>query len=266
MDFNYFSKINSEVKSFLAEFNFLNGGSFYSRTLNVMINNRINAYVNYKNFKLIYKHFHKYNNLKILDQGCGFGDKCIFLKKLFSSFEIFGVETVNYDDPDHTEHKPHLFFKNVHEKIGQRFNIKFDFYNGFDVDAKDNFFDVILLYAVIEHISPEKRSNFINHASKKLKEGGYFVIARCPRNLGIIEFLSRRFNLGVHKWTLKKNELLDLFNKKKYAVEVFKRMNNIPNNYKLTKNLFYPLVIIDIILDFLKWPFSTDYFLIVKKR
>jgi len=266
MNFYYFSKMDSEVKDFLNESNLLKEDSYYSSAVNNMINNRINSYVNYVNFKIVYEYFHKYNNLKILDLGCGSGDKCIFLKKFFPSFEIFGIETLNYDDPDHIEHKPYLFFKKVHEKIKQRFDIKFDFYNGLDLDVKDGFFDVILLYAVIEHISPEKRTDFINGISKKLKKDGYFVITRCPRNLGIMEFLSRRFNLGAHEWTLKKNELLGLFSKEKYAVEVFKRMNNVPNNYKFTKNIFYPLVIMDMILDFLRWPFSTDYFLIVRKK
>ncbi len=267
MDFNYFLKINSEVKKFLAESNLLEDDSYYSKGLNSMINNRINTYVNYTNFKFIYRYFCNCENLKVLDLGCGYGDKCIFLKRLFPSFEIFGIETKNYDDPDHIERQPYLFFRSVHEKIKQRFDIKFDFYDGVNIDAENDFFDIILLYAVIEHISPDNRLNFIRTVGKKLREGGYFIITRCPRYFGLVEFITRKISpSGAHKWTLRKNDLLNLFDKKGYEMVVLKRSNNVPNNHRLAIKFSSALVVIDHILNFLHWPFSTDYFLIVRKR
>jgi len=81
-----------------------------------------------------------------------------------------------------------------------------------------------------------------------------------------MEFISRKFKLGAHPWVLKKKELLGLFDKDKFSVEVFKRMNNIPNNHVVSKYFHKILIPLDKFLDFIKWPFSTDYFLIVKKR
>lgn len=239
---------------------------YYKEAFLRILNNDTDIYSNYQNFKLISGYFRKFYNKRVLDLGCGLGDKSILLKEFFPSFEIFGLETTYHDDPDHVEHKPQLFFEKIYPILNKEYNINFDLYDGLNIPFDDNFFDVILLYAVIEHIAPENRKVFIDTISKKLKKEGYIVITRCPRYWGLIEFLSRKLKLGAHPWVLKKKELLCLFDKDRYSVEVFKRMNNIPNNHIVSKCFHKILIPLDKFLDFIRWPFSTDYFLIVKKK
>lgn len=259
-----FKKIVLNINVFVKQYNFNN--QYYKKAFVRILNNDVNTYLNYKNFKLISKYFHKFNNRRVLDLGCGLGDKSILLKELFPSFEVFGLETTNYDDPDHVEHRPHLFFEKIYPFINKEYNINLGFYDGLNIPFEDNFFDIILLYAVIEHIAPGNRKIFIDTISKKLKKNGYIVITRCPRYWGLMEFISRKFKLGAHPWVLKKKELLGLFDKDKFSLEVFKKMNNIPNNHVVSKYFHKILIPLDKFLDLIKWPFSTDYFLIVKKR
>lgn len=242
-----------------------NKNNYYSNIYKDLLKNQINNYVDYLNFREIFSFFNQTNTAKILDLGCGLGDKSIILKELFPLFDIYGLETTNYDDPGHIERKPHLFFKDIYPYLNKKYNINIGLYDGLNIPFDDNFFDIILLYAVIEHIAPENRKVFIDTISKKLKKDGYIVITRCPRYWGLMEFLSRKFNLGAHPWVLKKKELLSLFDEDKFSVEVLKRMNNIPNNHVVSKYFHKILIPLDKFLDVIKWPFSTDYFLIVKK-
>jgi len=264
---NFFEK--HKYLEFLEDFihkNQRDSDNYYFNIYQDLLKNKINSYVDYLNFREIFSFFDQNLRYKILDLGCGLGDKSILLKELFPSFEIFGLETTYHDDPDHVEHRPHLFFEKIYPFINKEYNINLGFYDGLNIPFEDNFFDIILLYAVIEHIAPGNRKIFIDTISKKLKKNGYIVITRCPRYWGLMEFISRKFKLGAHPWVLKKKELLGLFDKDKFSLEVFKKMNNIPNNHVVSKYFHKILIPLDKFLDLIKWPFSTDYFLIVKKR
>lgn len=268
MDLNCFQQITDQIKELLKSKKIFLLDSYYTKSFLNLLNNRINTYINYVNFKVIYDHFKYYKNkssVRVLDLGCGIGDKSILLKKIFPSFNVYAIETLDYDDPEHNKYQPKLFYKNVYKIITNKYGIEFGFYDGINLPFKKEYFDMILLYAVIEHIKPEKRAIFIRSIGKKLKTNGYFIIARCPRYWGIIEFISRLFNLGAHKWVLKKQDLLDLFPKYIYKVESLTILNNIPNNYLISSKMSHVLICLDKILLFLKWPFATDYLLIMRK-
>lgn len=263
LNFSKFKKIIKEFSDFLQE-NIMDDSYCY-RAHNVALKNGINNYIDYINISLIYNFFSADKDLKLLDLGCGVGDKSFLLKNIFPTFEIFGLETTAHDDPEHIKNSPHLFYEDVYQKINSSFAINLGLYNGLDIPYADNHFDIILLYAVIEHIAPAKRAEFLRSIEKKLKTDGFFIITRCPRRFGLIEFISRRLKLGAHEWVLAKNELLSLFPEDSYKIEALKIMNNIPNNYNFTKRLYHPLIFIDKALSFLRWPLATDYFLIAKK-
>ncbi len=254
------NKISREKKYFL---NFKSNHIYYTRH-KMMFDNEINNYINYLNFKEILKFFQSTKNINLLDLGCGIGDKSVLLKSFYPSWNIYGFETTNYDDPDHNETKPYLFYKKIYTKINKDFKINLKLYDGIKLNLRDNFFDIMILYAVIEHINPNKRKKFIKIISKKLKNKGYIILTRCPRYYGLMEFITRKFNIG-HEWVLKKEDLLNIFNKSEFKIELLKIMNNIPNNYNISKSFSSPLIIIDKVLQKIKWPFATDYFLIIKK-
>jgi len=239
----------------------------YYKVSHSILTNKLNIHVDDRTLTLIHQFFinKKNDTMNLLDLGAGLGSKSVAFKKVFKNSNIYGLETINHDDPDLIEHKPHLFYEKIYPHLNKKYNINLGMYDGLNIPFEDNFFDIIFLYAVIEHISPENRKVFIDTISKKLKKGGYIVITRCPRFWGLMEFISRTFKLGAHPWVLKKKELLGLFDKDKYSIEIFKRMNNIPNNHAVSKYLHKILIPVDKFLDFIKWPFSTDYFLILKK-
>lgn len=229
----------------------------------------VNNYINFLNFNLILNTLkdYKWKKFTCLDLWCWMGDKSVIMKQLFPKADIIWLETVEYDDPDHQKNKPYEFFEKIYSKINERYNINCSLYNGKNLDnLSDNSLDVLLLYAVIEHIAPEHRKKIIDIVSCKIKKSWYIIITRCPRYYGLMEFISRKFNLWAHEWVLKKKELLSYFDTEVYSVEKIKILNNIPNNYWLTQKAPKFFILVDKILSFIHWPFATDYFLVLKKR
>ncbi|HPD73705.1 MAG TPA: methyltransferase domain-containing protein [bacterium] len=263
---NLYKDIFDVITSYLSENEKLGNNYYVSGSKNILTG-EINTYVDQNNFTNIEIFFNKLldRELNILDLGCGLGDKSTILKNVFKNSSVFGLETTKCDDPDQKDNLPSKIFSRFYPTLNKKYNINLGLYDGLNIPFEDSFFDIIVLYAVIEHIAPENRKVFIDTISKKLKKDGYIVITRCPRFWGLMEFISRKFNLGAHPWVLKKKELLGLFDEDKFSVEVFKRMNNVPNNHVVSKYFHKILIPLDKFLDFIKWPFSTDYFLIVKK-
>jgi len=243
--------------------------NYYINGARNILSNEVNAYIDYTNFLEIANYFHPLLNeeLNILDLGCGLGDKAVILKRLFNFSKIYGVETTSNDDSYHKMYPPYLIFEKVYPMMSNAFDTDLSLYDGYSLNFTNNFFDVILLYAVVEHISPVNRKILIDRISKKIKSGGYVVVTRCPRYYSLTEFIARKFNLGAHQWVLKRQELLSLFDKDLFDVQIFKRLGNVPANpAKIMNKLATMLIYLDKFLNFIKWPFSSDYFLIVKKK
>lgn len=234
-----------------------------------MLTNKLNVYLDYLNFKEITDIFRPLLNhkLTILDLGCGLGDKTVVIKKLFGSSKVYGLETKTNDEFYHKQEPPYKVFEKVYPKMAQTYDLNLGLYDGYNIAFPDNSFDIVFLYAVLEHISPENRRKFIDTISKKLRHRGYLVITRCPRYYSLTEFIARKFNLGAHQWVLKRQELLSLFDKGLFDILAFKRLGNVPANpAKIMNNLATMLICVDKLLTFIKWPFSSDYFLILKKN
>lgn len=229
--------------------------------------NKMNQYINFKNVNEIEKFIHskKIIGCNLIDVGCGLGDKTIMLKQILKKCDIYGVETLASDDPEHKEFLPYNFYKKYYPVFNKKYKVNLSSFDGYNLNFPDNFFNVILLYAVIEHVEPKNREKFLNSLYKKLKKDGYIIIARCPRFWSLNEFILRKLQWGAHKWVLKKSELIGLFDDR-YKVEKLIINNNIPANpSKITNKLLKFLIILNELLTFFKWPFATDYFLILKK-
>jgi len=271
MDIKTFNSYYDEYSKIFLKY-FYNKKDFNAHiAINHHINNKVNRYIDFRNIDLIDQFLiknYKKRIFKLLDLGCGGLDKSFILKKLHPKSKIFGIETKISDDPGHVEINKYRFNKpNFFQQIKLKYNINFDLYDGRNLDFPDNFFDIIMLYATLEHIIPKERKKFIAGIEKKLKKNGYFIIARCPQKNGLFETIADKLSLGSHLWRLQKNDFIDLFPKQKYEIFILKYLNNIFTEPAAITNFFYPiLVVIDRLLEYVKWPFFSDYFLVLRKR
>lgn len=271
MKFSDFLNIINEYREIFMNHYYLKNDQSSISLLNHTLNNKINNYVDYINFSLILKNidtvYRKNNKTKILDLGCGVLDKSFILRKFYPYSKIYGVETKNPDDYELIKlNKTRFNRKKFFSLLNSKYNIKFYLYNGKNLPFADNYFNVILLYAVLEHVKFESRKSFIRTIQKKLKVNGLIIVTRCPQKYGFFEQISEKLLLGAHKWRLTEKEIYELFPSSKYKIIEIKKVNNIfTEPTTLTNRIFYLLIIIDKVLALIKWPFFSDYFLAIKK-
>lgn len=236
-----------------------------------MLMNKINNYIDFLNISLI-KNFldnhYSTKKLRILDLGCGALDKTFILKKLYPNAELFGVESIISDDPEHVEINKTRFDKpRFFQALKKDYDINFILFDGRNLHFPEEYFDIILLYATIEHIRPWDRNNFITKTQSKLKKDGFFIIARCPQKYGLFEMISEKISHGAHRWRMTINDFKNIFPENKYKIVFRKNLNNIFTKPSFIVNSLYILLIaVDKILNYIKWPLFSDYFIIIKKN
>lgn len=98
-----------------------------------------------------------YTNGRLLDIGCGYG---YFLNICESHFEIYGIEISNYA------------IKHARKQLKSNNIILTDIQEG--LPFRDDFFDVITMFDVLEHIKKYKR--VLIEIFRTLKQGGLLVI------------------------------------------------------------------------------------------
>ncbi len=96
---------------------------------------------------------------------------------------------------------------------------------------KDETFDGISMYAVLEHIGKTKKEIFskIPEITRVLKKGGYLFIFRTPQKYSAIEYIEKKLNIPCHKVLLDTNETTREFEKNGYRVIEFEKYGILPD-------------------------------------
>lgn len=102
---------------------------------------------------------------------------------------------------------------------------------------KENSFDYILAYAVIEHVEPQYINTWLREIYRVLKKGGLIFIFKCPQTTSISEQFCRLIGKKNHDILYSKKEIIALFKREKMENIHFKRKDLfpffIPGNRKL---------------------------------
>lgn len=130
------------------------------------LRNKFGFYFEYRKFLESIKLFNyaklNLSQMRILDIGCHKGyqlSNLAFLKG--TSKDLYGIDFM-------------LYFIEEAKKINPSINFKqMDFY---DIKFKDNYFDLVTLYYVINCMPIKDREKIISGISNKVKKGGYIVV------------------------------------------------------------------------------------------
>jgi SAM-dependent methyltransferase len=155
-------------------------------------------------YRLFIKKYLKNKSGKFLDVGCGNGKNLKYLSALGYK-NLYGAEVSSL----FVEQTKSTELKNVY------------LYDGENLPFKNNFFDLIGSFNVLEHTSdPEE---FLANQVAKLKQGGVLIVA-CPNFLSILFMSSHRRLKGLRR---KLKNLVVILRKILYPDNTFQRMEPV---------------------------------------
>lgn len=113
------------------------------------------------------------SNKTVLEIGCGWGLKSFAIHDLFGRVLSFDVERAQIDRA-----------RSFSSLYGNN-NIEFVRANGLDVarSVDPHSIDLILLYAVVEHLTPSERASVIHLCGKVMDAGGHVLVIEAPNRL-----------------------------------------------------------------------------------
>jgi len=171
------------------------------------------------------------NSKSILDIGAGIGLSSYILSELNFKVESCDIgpeiKTNMNIKFNQNDLKNHSFFS--------RFNFKLIKNSKFSYKKK---FDIIFLYAVIEHVEKKELQKFIRELDRVLKKNGEIFIFMCPRKFSYIEHLVRILygQDKAHENLFDLNKIKNVFSPKKFTISNHKSYLALPITFYSKRN------------------------------
>lgn len=177
----------------------------------------------------------------ILDFGTGSGIAGVCCASLGYRVEGIDIDDFQIDLESHATMKREqkLLWNRLMENYK---NIKFQHYSNNDIPFKDNAFDAVIAYAVIEHIPDAELKRVMGEIKRVLKPDGYIFISYLPRNLAICEYLGKVMHMGCHDRLWGDKEIKDFLIDNQFKILEFEWANFVPQYPSKIINEIYPLL------------------------
>lgn len=120
------------------------------------------------------KHFEVKPNTKVLDIGCGRGEMVFFAAK-------HGAEAVGIDYSKSSMELARVAWNKQSKKVQDK--TKFLHMDAKNLKFNDNFFDLIIMTDVVEHLYPEELDLSFKEIKRVLKSNGKLIIHTAPNRL-----------------------------------------------------------------------------------
>ncbi len=185
----------------------------------------------------------KNKGLKVLDIGTGSGIFAVLLRKENKRIRLEGLDAfVNTSQSDPNFHDTAKQQKSLWESLSSSYNVKFSHYDGLKIPYKDESFDIITAYAVIEHVFPPDLDRVVKEIRRVLKKDGLLFIFKCPRTLSYNEHLAKFIGIKAHDLLFSDKQVRDLFNKHQFKIIKHWRSDMVPAFPAKLTNIFYKLL------------------------
>ena len=186
---------------------------------------------------------------RVLDFGCGFGIQSAILAQ--KGYDVIGLETVEDKSLDH-------FFKGEIDRHrlerNQSLNsiwkwlkksqtsLAFKTYDGKNIPYEDSFFDLILAYAVLEHIPEEELPSILRELKRVLKINGHIFIFQFPRAESYAENIAHFLGLEAHEFLLTEEGIVNLITDCGFKITTRYRSDLLIKRPKKIVNFLFPIL------------------------
>lgn len=164
----------------------------------------------------------------LLDVGCGKGHLSallsFFLKKKVSAIDL--VNSFGDGGGYSSKNMGIEWQKNVWNEFSCKYGVIYSFYDGKIMPYEDSSFDVLVLYAVIEHVDNENL--FLKECFRVLKPRGKLFIFRCPSKFSLTENVARLFCLPHHERLYNEHELKKMFCDSSFTIVKMEKYDTFP--------------------------------------
>ncbi len=164
-------------------------------------------------------------NAKVLEVGSGYGHYLVMLKDIRKDINIIG-----------TDYMLHDLWKKITK---QGYDIRQ--MDALDLKFKDESFDAIISYGVMEHVNDDEK--FMMEMNRVLKDGGKMLMFNLPNKLSLTEFIARKLKMHHHDNLYTKKTIKKLYSK--YGFKI----NKIGLNYIIPGQFNYISVVLNRLLD-----------------
>ena len=164
------------------------------------------------------------NQCDVLELGTGSGIVAFLLSEQGFNVSAYDVPNFLSDDVRHKEmsNQQNDIFQ-VLNKMETQGSLSLAFFNGVEIPEKESVFDMTVLYAVVEHISPPEKLDYLfTEIIRVLKFKGWLSIGRLPRTMSYTEFIQRIFFASGHKRLYRKEDFISYLKKFNFTLLVIR--------------------------------------------
>lgn len=160
---------------------------------------------------------------RILDLGCGKGITCNYLSKKNKDASIYGIDISNENIKICNENKI---------SDNQIFKVS----SGEKIPFKDNYFDEVHCYEVLEHVNDLNKT--LSEIKRVLKRGGeFFLSVPLEESEKILQKYNKNYMKQIgHKRMFSRNKIILILNKNGFEIIKYDRLNSM--NHLFWKYLF----------------------------
>ena len=174
------------------------------------------------------KKYYPKKEISILDIGCGEGYNTCLMDSIIINSKITGI--------DYRKH-----YKKYWKLINKNgYKIRFITSDARKIPSDKEFFDIIIMWGVLEHIGEDKKTNKEKRIEEKLcikeiyrllKPEGLLMINYLPNKFSYIEFIAKYLNLYNHLKKFSKKEIIELLYENNFEIIDIKYVHFIPSLY-----------------------------------
>ena len=207
----------------------------------------------------LFKKFSKQTK-RVLDVGCGSGMISGLLREHADT--CIGIDVPQGEEIFNVFKKRRSLQSQLWKKIGNRLDVSYLYYNGTRFPFKDNSFDAVVLYAVIEHVEDDDLDAFLKEINRILEPSGLLYIARTPRKLALLEYVAKYLGLGAHRVLFGDKEMVSLLSRYGFKIEYQDRTDMVFSNvpFKPLKQVYNALHRAEVAADTLLSMLPTNLF------